>query len=1707
MTGRVSSPASTGGAGTLFEQHVDAFWLAQLLVQAIPPVLLDCMITEVHFQTNRLGWNTDDFLVVGENGAGSHRRLVGQVKRTFTVSSANEECKKTMQDFWKDFQKSDRFTPGSDRLALVTLRGTSTLLEHFSGLLDCARAARDSSEFEHRLTTQGFLNAKAVKYCDEIRAIIGEVEGRSIAAADVWAFLRALHVLSLDLNSATGQTEAAVKSLLAYTAAEGDTVAAAEASWNALLAVVGAGMPESRSYRRDDLPEALRQRHSPVGGTEQRVLRALADHSTIILDRIRSTIGAGLHLGRAHIVQRVIEQTHTAQVVLAVGAAGSGKSGIAKDVVAILAADHFVFSFRAEEFALPHFDETLHNGQIPANATKLAAIVSGQTRKVLLIESVERLLEASTRDAFSDMLSRVVKDKSWQLILTCRDYSADLVRSCFLGHAGVDHSVVTVPLLGDEELEEVVRAYPVLARPLADAALRPLLRNPYVLDKALRIPWSGDRVLPQSEREFRAVCWQEIVRVDSRAAGDMPRRRGAAFMQIALRRARALALYTACDGLDGEAVRALRNDSLVVSPSQNSLLVAPAHDVLEDWAILQWIDEQHAVHAGSAGELCSVLGLEPAVRRTFRKWVGELLERDTAAADNLFRGVLRDPKLPAQFRDDAIVSLLRSPASPSFLDAHTAELFANDKQLLRRVIHLLRVASVTTPAWVKLLPDRPSLFNVPEGPAWPCILRLVQTNLGSFAGADRALLVGLIEDWARGVSWQCPYPDGADSAAEIAHWLLAGFDDYRSDDQRKRVLRVIAKVPNAGRDRFVALLQGSGNERPDSATRGFREIIFETVEGMPAARDMPDSVVSVANEHLLCSEADLRSRWGYYGSDLELETLFGIKRGRSHGFFPASAYRGPFFQLLRHHPDKGLRFILGLFKHSADWYAHPRVPSEHVEPPFEIKLTFVEGTSKSQWCNGRLWNLYRGTSVGPYVLQSILMALECWLLEYAKANPDGLDAVLLFLLLESDSAAVTAVVASVATAFPRAAGATLLVLLGSPPCIRLDHVRLVQESQAPSKMFGLMSQLNVGNKLYEAERKGADELPHRSSDLETAVMNLQLGPLAGRAHEILDRYRAEMRPVDEQNEDERLWRLALHRMDLRQYAVAGDDAEGPVAADGEKSAEDAPRRARLQLNLQEDDPKKIADQSAADYQAMGSRLGLLMWGMKVFRGEEAATYSPARWREFLLAGQAPQGGVADVYDPGQGGPGYVAAVCVRDHWDEMADSEREWCVGCVCSEVERGANNWNQMARVQRYEMSADRPCAWVVPLLLGKSLAQQQQRRVAQALVLGLTHATNEVRSYAAWGVAKNLWTMDRDLALRCVHTLAAEASLLQTTHDEERSRLLQEQQFSEAHGGGWADRVAGEVALAIRQRFFEGDGIPADSLEHLDPTQWFGAEASARILAILGQAPTEPVAIAAFHRLGETLVAWWDADDDCRHDRYEWHPGRSHETEAELTGLLENFLLRTSAPAAGVILQPILDAVDRHPEECRWLVLGLIGQEDRQPSTAQFWSLWELFADKVRNAKWLQWLDAARPTGQEMLSAMFLGASWKDDIRHWRSLEGHSQRVHSLFDDLPASSVVLDHYLRFLYHVGEHSLPEAFIRIANRLQQGDPAQLLKLGNSVFLLEVLLQRYVFGRPLQLKSQNDLRDAVLVLLDALVEQGSSAAFRMRDDFVTPLPVQ
>lgn len=1701
-TGKVSSPASTGGAGPFFEQHVDAYWLAQLLVGAIPPIFRDSTIIEVALQNEHLGWQTDDLLVACRSQSGDMRRLLGQIKRKVSIGTSDKDFVTTVTDAWHDFKAKD-FDEQRDRFVLITLRGSNTLLEHFSALLDSARVARDADEFEERIGVPGLLSKTAKSYLNVVNEVIATALGSQANRDDVWRFIRLLHVLPLDLNTDTGQTEAAVKTMLAHSAGGPDSIAVAEDTWNSLLQIVGAGAPAARQYRRDDLPVELQNRHSLTGSKERAVLDALGQHSEFVIQRITTTIGTDFHLDRRHVVQTLIRQLELNQVVLVTGAAGHGKSAIAMDAIDILQSEHFVFGFRAEEFAHPHLDAALQINQIDVSAFQLGAILAAQERKVLLVESIERLLEKDVRDAFADLLALVAGDTTWQLILTCRDYSADLVRACFLTSAQIEHSVVTVPPLSDEELQQVVAAFPSLKRPIQNEHLRELLRSPYVLDKAQQISWTEDRELPESEYEFRSLFWNEIIRADHHAQPGLPRRREETFAAIALRRARALRSFASCEGLAAEVVDALRSDSLIACPEGNRGLAAPAHDVLEDWAILRWIDEQHLATGGSIHTLAERIDSHPAVRRTYRKWLAELVVRTAADADTFFNAAFADQSLPAHFRDDTLVSLLRSEGSASFLLRHTSQLLANDKQILRRVIHLLRVACVTAPFWLPNTTAHATLLNVPEGPSWACVMNLVADNLDMFRSDDRLLLLGLIEDWTKGVTFLTPYPDGATACAKVAHSVLSKISDYRSDDELERTFKVIAQIPGGDPQGFESLLRVTGPDASRHRVRTFRQLIFESLQGMPAGRDVPDVVAAIGKEYLLLTDSDLSDRWQSFGST-DLEPLFGIRPSRSFGSFPASAGRGPYLGLLRHHPAVGIAFVLDIFNHSVEWYAHPRVSSGYVEPPLEVELTFANGSTRKQWCNGRLWNLHRGTSVGPYVLQSLLMAVERWLLEFAEVRPDDLDNMLLRLIRDSDSAAVTAVVASAATAHPHQSAETLLVLARCPWAIELDRQRLIHESQAPSGLAEHFPSLHSENKPYESERKESDALAHRKRDLETAIANLQLGPLASRVHEILDSHRAAMPAPEDQDDEDRRWRLALHRMDLREYSIS-EVQEAPAAEDdsndSEADNEERRRLIRLDLNEPDSDIQDMVAESSAESDAMNSRLGLLMWGMKVFKNEDIGTYSPDAWRDALRDAQAAPDCGEDSERMTNGGPGYVAAVCVRDHWDEMSDTEKEWCATRVASEIAVTACNWGDMAGVQRYEMSADRPCAFVVPLLLREQLSEHQRDTVRGALILGLVHPVDEVRWFCVSGIGRNLWGIDSELALRCANAIAVHAKEVEIAIQTERERLAAEENFDELHGGQWRHNVEQTVAVRIAE-MFEEDAIPNTAVSEFEPNGWFVVEAWPRLLEVLRHSPNEPIAIQAFERLAATLPDWWDEDADHRNDRQR----SNYQTEGALTDLLEEFLIRTPLEAATRTLAPILDAVDRHPRETSSILRGLIFAEDRTQNTTQFWQLWNLFADRIRNAVstvWLASIDREHSQGSEMMGTVFLGTWWKDDVQHWRSLEGHAHNIHSLFEALPASSRVMEDYVQFLYHIGEQSLPQSFVTISNKLVTTDTGQALSRSNTVFMLDVLLQRYVYSRPLELKRNEDLRRAILQLLDCLVEVGSSAAFRMRDDFVTP----
>lgn len=1689
--GQIASPRSTGGAGTFFEQHVGAYWFAQLLLGGIPPIIIDCTVDEVSLRTEHLGWNTDDFLVIGCSGSGAQRKLLGQVKQAFTVSANDEVCKAAILDFWKDFNNIADFSAATDRMVLVVLRGTNTLLEHFSGLLDCARAARDANEFEHFLATPGRLNAKSVAHCEVVRSIVADPTGPALARADLWSFLRLLHVLSLDLTTATSQAEAAITSTLAYAAPGQDAVGSARTTWNDLLRLSSEAMGQSRSYKRDDLPLELRQRHAPINSVSRSILRRLNEHSLTIRSGLRCTIGPSLRLDRVQPVLQTLQRLASHQAVLVTGAAGSGKSCVAMQALSQLATDHFTFCFRAEEFATQHLDVTLGMIQAQATATTLRAALANQTTKVVLIESVERLLEQDTREAFNDFLGVLIDDPSWKVILTCRDYSTDTVRSAFLDGRGIPHATVSVPPLDDAELTAVQTAYPALARPLAALALRALLRNPYILDKAERIPWGDGRPLPQTERDFRDLFWKALIRAEARTAHAMPRRREQNFVDITLRRARSLSPFASSTGLDPEALDALIADSLLLRAESSPDLLAPAHDVLEDWAILRWIDQRHQEHASALNDFATALGTHPAVRRTYRKWVSELVALDAVAAAELFRAVLRGQAGAPHFQDDTIVSLLRSPSSGVFLDEHSSDLRAHDRKLLHRVIHLLRVACMTAPAGPRSLGG--ATFLVPDGAAWANVLNLVHANLAAFREGENLLLLGLVEDWSQSITVTNQRPNGDTAAAAIAYRLVDAFDDYSSDNELTRTLEIITKIPNADPVTFSGLMRNSDEEREGRATHQLLDLVLEGTSGHIAARDQPDVVIAAAREFLVCQESDLGDE-RHFGGAFGLGPLFGLKPSREHGYFPASAYRGPFLSLLRHHPRKALDFYIEIFNHSAEWYAHPRVHAEYVEAPEEITLTFSDGTTQRQWCNGRMWCWYRELSVGCYALHSMLMAFERWLKEVAESEGAVLDAVLVTVLRRSISGALTSVCAAIANAYPDKTGETLLTLLRSPTCIHLDRERYARESvSAVNPLSGLLARQT--HQFLKNERREANAWAHRRIDLEGAILRLQFGSLKGPAQEIIDQHRAAMPPRERWGDDDRLWSLALDRMDLRRYRATDLDPAQATAIHGSGMQDQPQRMVRLDLAISEPNVQALVNERSAITQLHEARLGRYLWGQKAF-AREADADALSQWRIYLQGVRANTDSLElEDHDLGREGPGIIAAVCIRDHWADLTDDEKDWCVTITCTEIARRCDSWSPVERMQRGMLSADRTCASVIAGLLRRVMSASQYDMVRATLIMALTHAITEVRAYAANGVGTSrLWEVDRDVVFRILDAIATEAIEAVASWDIERQKPH--------HNRKSRDQCEAEAARHIRNSFWTPTAIAAGALQSLNGTTWMGAEANQRILTILRHAPGEPAANESFSRLAVTLAAWWDADAR-RRDNYS-SSDRNHESETGLSLLLAEWCLKVPSAVSTGALRPLIDAIDRLPGPASNMFLHLIEAADRLDAAANFWPIWEQYAAKAASAAWLGRIDREHASGTDVIDALFLSSiDWNDDIRHWKCLDGHAHHLHALFMRLPPSAVALKAYTSFLYKIGDQSLPDAFILLSQRLREGGVGLLTGKSKTRFILETLLKRHVYRQPKALKRTTDLRDSVLALLDLLVDNGSSLAFRMRDDFVTP----
>jgi hypothetical protein len=240
---------------------------------------------------------------------------------------------------------------------------------------------------------------------------------------------------------------------------------------------------------------------------------------------------------------------------------------------------------------------------------------------------------------------------------------------------------------------------------------------------------------------------------------------------------------------------------------------------------------------------------------------------------------------------------------------------------------------------------------------------------------------------------------------------------------------------------------------------------------------------------------------------------------------------------------------------------------------------------------------------------------------------------------------------------------------------------------------------------------------------------------------------------------------------------------------------------------------------------------------------------------------------------------------------------------------------------------------------------------------------------------------------------------------------------------------------------------------------------------------------------------------------DRNQRHDVQRHyQLEHLCAEKIARFVLRLPEQEAAKTCAPLIDATIDCPKEAGQFLEKLIIAEDSIGSGAIFWTLWQTYSDRALRARWAGSLNDRYPSGIQLISALFLGVPWNEGVRSWQRLKGNEARLDRLFEALPPSAPVLVAYSRFLSQVGEKSLPEAFVLVAAKLRQAGGRVVLLTSEAQYYLESLLRRWVLSQPGKLKELPGLRDSVLFILDELVQGGSSVAYRLRDDFVTPASV-
>lgn len=769
----------------------------------------------------------------------------------------------------------------------------------------------------------------------------------------------------------------------------------------------------------------------------------------------------------------------------------------------------------------------------------------------------------------------------------------------------------------------------------------------------------------------------------------------------------------------------------------------------------------------------------------------------------------------------------------------------------------------------------------------------------------------------------------------------------------------------------------------------------------------------------------------------------------------------------------------------------------------EVEVFVEENKSIKQYISNRLWCTYRGTQVSPHVLESMHMALERFFIERGK-NTDSktLEYWLLYLIKNSKSASISAVVTSIVLAHPEKTFNVAKILFKSKKFFLYDTNRLVLDQGQKSSLLMLKNNFGVNskNEIHENERLKACDDKHRKWTLEHLFLNYQFfrneeisEKEAEKRQKVLwktlDNFYKELPDKSEETESDKTWKLFLARMDRRKMNPTTEKTDDGLL---------------IHLNPEiEPELKEYSEKSLEKSSEPMKYTSLKLWASYKMRNDEKYKQYEQYEKNPKLALKEVQEIVEKLgtvntpkllqtqhtkeesfYLFNHSIPADVCSVLVRDYFDDLSKKERAFCKEIIL-EVASSSFRTNYQYQISDGVESA----ISVLPVLLKEFQNEKEVIKTNLLLTLFDPHHIGmygQFSDYSTKVILYDLWKISFEDA----QSLLFGYLLLKPKYEELRKRLREENYkkgIYEIHENQIIEKFLEENEIDLKK--VVENKISTDDLEDVKILDLYTLKTAFQLIPLkTNNKEHKEIVKKIISAFIEKLLS------KERDDRIDY------KVRHDFLEKLAHFVLSSPKEEIQEYLKPVIDNFNSS-EAIADLFKEFISAEDYLNSYENFWEVWNLFKDKV--IELCKEGDKHWYVDKIVKSYLFAQNLWKETATEWHTLKSENKRFFKetsyKIGHCPSALYAIS---KLLNDIGSPYLNGGIFWISHMLENNKDLLSAKLEtNTIYYLENLVRKYIFGNREKVRKTKKLKQEVLIILDFLTEKGSVVGYMLRESIL------